>query len=144
TEQALDALWARYASGWKRLLSAKMIGELMLRASLDVDLVPVHRIANTIPTGTIPDCAVCENICCVGLENVVSLRLTDVATWMDIRRTDLMTKKKPNFPKDMLRSRPALFEIVGSELWRALPVLRQIGESRICAALTPELKCSLH
>src|SRR5204863_9397092 len=61
-----------------------------------------------------------------------------------IGRTDLMTKKKPNFPRDMQRMRPALYEVVGSELWRALPVLRQIGESRICAALTPELKCSLH
>jgi hypothetical protein len=144
TEQALEALWSRYAVGWKRLLSPSVIEELKLRASFDVDLVPVHRIANKIPAGTIPDCAACEDLCCVGLENVVSLRLTDIATLIDIGRTDLMTKKKPNFPKDMLRRRPALYEVVGSELWRALPVLRQIGESRICAALTPELKCSLH
>lgn len=121
-----------------------MIAELKLRASFEVDLVSPKKIASKIPAGTIPNCAACEDLCCAGLENVVSLRLSDVAGLMDIGRTDLMTKKKPNFPKNMLRNRPGLYEVVGSELWRTLPVLRQIGESRICAALTPDLKCSLH
>lgn len=143
-EQALEELWARYSSGWRRLLSPSMIRELKMRAYFDVDLVSPHQIASKIPAGTVPDCDACEDLCCVGLENVVSLRLSDVAVLMDIERTDLITKKKPNFPESMLRTRPALYEVVGSELWRTLPVLRQVGESRICAALTPELKCSIY
>ncbi len=126
------------------MLSPGIFRELALRASFDVDLVSAKEIANKIPAGTIPDCDACEDLCCVGLENVVSLRLTDVAVLMDIGRTELMTKKKPNFPESMLRTRPAIYEVVGSELWRTLPVLRQIGESRICAALTQDLKCSLY
>jgi hypothetical protein len=78
------------------------------------------------------------------LENVVSLRLTDVALLMDIDRTDLMARKKPNFPAHMMRTRPALRELVASELWRMLPVLVQLGEERVCAALSPDRRCSIH
>jgi hypothetical protein len=140
----LDLVWDRFKSSWRRLLSPRAITELKLRASFDVDLMSPWRIANKIPRGTIPDCEHCDDICCAGLENVVSLRLRDVATFIDIGRTDLMTKKKPNFPAAWLRTRPILYELVGSELWRALPVLKQQGESKICAALSLELKCSIH
>jgi hypothetical protein len=142
--EGLEALWSGYRSAWRRLLSPRAITELRLRASFDVDLIAPWRIANKIPKGTIPDCASCDDICCAGLENVVSLRLRDVAMLIDIDRTDLMTKKKPNFPRAWLRTRPNLHELVGSELWRALPVMRQVGEQRICAALTPDLKCGIH
>jgi hypothetical protein len=140
----LDALWSQWKNKWSRLLSAQVIAELKLRASFDVDLMAPWRIANKIPKGTIPDCAKCEDICCAGVENVVSLRLRDVAVLLDLGRTDLMTKKKPRFPAQLLRTRPALQELVESELFRALPVMKQVGEHRICAALTPDLRCSLH
>jgi Fe-S-cluster containining protein len=143
-QQRLDDLWGRYRNKWRRLFSAKAIAELELRASFDVDTLSAWRIANRIPKGTIPDCPRCTDICCSGLENVVSLRLTDVALLIDIDRTDLMSKRKPNFPAHMLRSRPALRELVASELWRSLPVLVQVGEERICAALSPERRCSIH
>ncbi len=144
TSEGLEAVWRRYESAWKRLLSPRAITELQLRASFDIDLIAPWRIANKIPKGTIPDCASCDDICCAGLENVVSLRLVDVAMLIDIDRTDLMSKQKPNFPKAWLRTRPMLYELVGSELWRALPVMRQVGEHRICAALTPDLRCGIH
>lgn len=144
TLAALDTLWARYRKGWRRLLSAGVIKELSLRASFDLDVLAPQRIANKIPKGTIPDCPSCENICCAGVENVVSLRLRDVAVLIDIDRTDLISKDKPRFPATMLRTRPALYELMGSELFRTLPVLRQIGEYRICAALTPSLECGLY
>jgi hypothetical protein len=143
-QAGLEALWERHRSAWRRLLSPRAITELRLRASFDVDLVSTWRITNKIPEATIPDCEQCDDICCAGLENVVSLRLVDIATLIDIGRTDLMTKKKPNFPAGWLRTRPLLHELVGSELWRALPVIRQQGDSRICAALSPDLKCSIH
>ena len=143
-QQGLDALWGRYRSKWKRLFSTKMIDELVLRASFDIDTLNPFWIANKIPKGTIPECRRCPDICCAGLENVVSLRLTDVAMFMDMDRTDLMARKKPNFPLQMLRTRPALSELVASDLWRALPVLVQLGEDRVCAALSPDNLCSIH
>lgn len=141
---ALESLWPRYRSKWRRLLSGRAIRELQLRASFDVDLLRHWRFTNDIPAGMIPDCPECTNICCAGLENVVSLRLRDVALLMDIGRTDLMTKKKPNFPTSMLAKRPGLRELVASELWRTLPVLRQIGDLRVCAALSRNLTCTLY
>lgn len=142
--RALDALWARHRRGWRRLLSRRAVAELTMRASFDPDLLAPWRVANRIPKGSVPDCPRCENVCCAGIENVVSLRLRDVALLLDIDRADLMTKKKPNFPAWMLRERPHLAELVASELWRALPVLRQVGEARACVALTSDLRCSLH
>lgn len=142
--RGLEELWARFDSTWRRLLSPRAITELMLRASFDVDLLAPWHIANKIPRGTIPDCERCEDICCAGIENVVSLRLIDIAVFIDLGRTDLMAKRKPNFPERMLRTKPRLRELVASELWRALPVLKQVGERRICVALAPDLRCSLH
>ncbi|CAN0557041.1 unnamed protein product, partial [Laminaria digitata] len=77
--EALDDLWQQYAQSWKRLLSAGMLKELVLRASFNPEPMPAWKVANTIPKGTIPDCPTCTNICCAGLENLVSLRLRDIA-----------------------------------------------------------------
>ncbi len=121
-----------------------MISELRLRASFDLDLLSPSKIANKVPKGTIPNCAACEDICCAGLENIVTLRLRDVAMLIDIERTDLISKYKPRFPQFLMADRPALFELMGSELYRTLPVLRQIGDQRICAALGSDMTCSLH
>ena len=143
-QKGLDALWQRHRSKWRRLFSSAALRELQLRASFDVDLLTHWRITNKVPSGTIPDCPNCTNICCAGIENAVSLRLTDVARLLDLGRSDLMTKKKPNFPADMLADRPGLRELVASELWRTLPILRQSGDLRVCAALSKSLKCTLY
>lgn len=142
--ESLDQLWSGYKNKWRRLLSKQVITELTLRASFDLDLLAPNRIANQIPKGTIPDCASCDDICCRGIENLVSLRLRDIAVLMDIGRTDLVTTRKPRFPQFMMESRPAMYELMGSELWLTLPVLRQVGEHRICAALNQDMTCSLY
>ena len=144
TLAALDALWSHYASRWSRLFSPGAVTELMLRASFDLETLSVERIANRVPRGTIPDCPSCQDVCCAGEENVVSLRLRDVAVLIDIGRTDLMTRQKPRFGDAMLASRPALRELVASELFQTLPVLRQVGPERRCAALDDALSCTLH
>lgn len=143
-QEALGALWRKYRLGWRRLLSKRMLAELSLRASFDLDTLSDWRISNRIPAGTVPDCERCDDICCAGVENAVSLRLRDIAKLMDVGRTDLISRKKPNFPSSMLGERPVLRELVSSMLWRTLPVLKQHGENRVCAALNSELKCSLH
>ncbi len=142
--EALNRVWIRYRSKWRRLLSTSALRELRLRASFDVDLLGRWRIQNLVPAGTIPDCPNCTDICCAGLENVVSLRLRDIAQLIDMKRTDLMSKKKPNFPAYMLAERPSLRELVASELWQTLPVLRQTGDLKVCAALSKNLKCTLY
>jgi hypothetical protein len=144
TLAALDALWSHYANRWSRLFSPGAVTELMLRASFDLETLSVERIANRVPRGTIPDCPSCQDVCCAGEENVVSLRLRDVAVLIDIGRTDLMTRQKPRFGDAMLASRPALRELVASELFQTLPVLRQVGPERRCAALDEALSCTLH
>lgn len=141
---ALDRLWDQHRSGLRRLFSAGLYRELMLRSSFDLDLLAPAQIANRVRRGTIPDCERCDDVCCVGLENLVSLRLQDIAVLMDIGRTDLIQRKKPRFPPALLAEKPHLEALTRSELWRTLPVLRQVGESRICAALSPSLRCSLH
>lgn len=140
----LDLLWEQHRSNWRRLLSRGAVTELMLRANFDLDLLVPEEIANRVPLGTVPNCPECNDVCCAGVENVVSLRLRDIAVLIDIGRTDLMKKEKPRFPEWMLQERPAIRELVASELFARLPVLVQLGEDRICAALTPELRCSLH
>lgn len=140
----LDALWSQWQGRWKRLLSSHLIKELVLRASFDLEPVDPEDIARQIPLGAVPDCPSCDDVCCAGIENVVSLRLRDVAMLMDIGRTDLIRREKPRFSEGLLASRPHLQELVASELFQALPVLAQLGEERRCAALTPELRCGLH
>lgn len=143
TRQRLDALWERHRSRYKRLVT-RPVSELSLRASFHVRPTSVRAYANEVPAGTIPDCASCTNLCCAGIENLVSLRLVDVATLIDIGRTDLISRTKPRFTPRMMERRPALFELMGSELWRTLPVLRQVGPERRCAALTDDDRCGIH
>ena len=140
----LDALWAPLESGWQRLFSRIAVKELTLRASFDLDLLAPARIANRVASGMIPDCPNCQDVCCAGLENVVSLRLRDIATLIDAGRTEVISRKKPRFPEAMLASRPALRELVASELFRTLPVLKQTGELHVCSALSDDLRCTLH
>lgn len=144
TRAALDALWSRHRSGWRRLFSPRLVRELTLRARFDPDLIVPAKIKNRVEPATIPDCARCSNVCCAGLENTVSLRLRDIAMLMDLGRTDLISKKKPNFPAWMLRERPHLAELVASELFRTLPVLRQEPQTRVCAALSKDVRCTLY
>ncbi|MEQ9498583.1 MAG: YkgJ family cysteine cluster protein [Deltaproteobacteria bacterium] len=144
TERALDDLWRPYQHGWRRLLSKHVFEELALRADFDTELLVESKVANRVAAGLVPDCPRCENTCCAGYENVVSLRLKDVAVLMDVERTDLINKNKPRFPPQTLAERPGLVELTKSVLWRTLPVLEQIGPLRRCAALDDDLRCSIH
>lgn len=144
TSAELDALWAPLESRWKRLFSRKIVKELTLRASFDLDLLAPAKIASRVAPGMIPDCPNCQDVCCAGLENVVSLRLRDIAVLIDAGRTELISRKKPRFPESLLKSRPALQELVASELFRTLPVLKQTGELQVCAALSEDLRCTLY
>ena len=143
-ELGLRSLWDRHRRGWRRLCSPQLVAELRLRAQFDLELLSPWEIARKIPAGTIPDCERCTNSCCVGLENLVSLRLVDVASLIDLGRTDLIQAKKPHFPPEMVELRPHLATLAESTLFRTLPVLRQVGARRACAALGADRRCTIH
>lgn len=136
--------WERWRRGWRRLGSPRVIAELRLRARFDLELLSPHELALKIPPGTVPNCAACTDLCCVGLENLVSLRLVDLAVLLDLGRSDLIQVKKPRFPAEMLELRPHLGDLMASTLFRTLPVLRQVGPRQACAALGPDKRCTLH
>ena len=140
----LEDLWQRYASPTRRLFSRNIFRELRLRARFDIDPVDLKRITNDVPRGAVPDCPSCPNVCCGGYENVISLRLIDIADLIDLERTDLISTKKPRFPEELLAERPWLQDLSTSFLWRTLPIIRQEGPGRRCAALTKNLRCSLY
>lgn len=143
-EAKLDDLWSHWRSRWRRLLSKNALREISLRASFDTDLLLPADIENQVAAGLVPDCERCTNTCCAGYENVVSLRLRDVALLIDVGRTEVIAKHKPRFPESLLDERPALRDLMSSMLWRTLPVLRQEGPLQRCSALGEDMKCTLH
>lgn len=139
----LERLWSKHRSQAKRFLS-KPWTEVRLMSQFELAPVRLASVINEVPKGAVPDCGACMNNCCGGLENLVSLRLIDVATLIDIGRTELMSKTKPVFPPELLQAKPSLLALQESWLFQTLPVLKQVGAERRCAALTPNLECSLH
>lgn len=143
-ERALEALSEKHASPTRRLFSPALLRELALRARFEVDPVKPDRVRSTIVGGALPDCPSCPNVCCSGYENLVSLRLKDIAVLLDQGRADVISSKKPRFPEALLERRPGLRVLSESRLFRALPVLRQVGPARRCAALVGDRSCGLY
>lgn len=117
-----------------------------MRLQAEFDLKPLRpkKVSMTIAPGLVPDCNACQSPCCLGLENVVSLRLSDIGKLIDIDKTELISVKKPRFPKSMLEERPHLEELMSSTLFRALPVLQQVGPEAKCAAWQDNRNCGLY
>ena len=105
---------------------------------LDADAVTIGA-----PAGKINDCSGCNDSCCVGKRATVLLRLRDIATLVDLGRTDLITTAKPTFDPDEIAHRPALARQLASRSWRMFPVLKQNGFGA-CAALTVQGKCAIY
>lgn len=142
TVRALQALWLEVAA---RPLWAppNLLRYLKLRRRMALTQVQPSRITNVTPVGQVNDCGACSDSCCIGPHNTVLLRLRDIATLMDLKRTDLMVPHKPTFTADVLRQRPALRRQVNSEAWRRFPVLAQ-NEFDACMALDREGRCELY
>jgi Fe-S-cluster containining protein len=73
----------------------------------------------------------------------VLLRLKDIATLIDLGRTDLISVDKPRFSEQEQLARPALRRHLASDAWRIFPVLKQ-DRMGACAALTRSGGCSLY
>lgn len=145
TVAALDALWTRFSQQpmwlpqrlWRRLQLLREMREVRPR-TLHPDAVPI-----VAPVGKINDCMGCTDLCCVGPQNTVLLRLRDLATLQDVGQTELIARDKPSFSPELLARRPALRRQVASAAWRRFPVLKQNAYGA-CMALRDDGKCGLY
>lgn len=142
TVVALEALWQEVRA---RPLWAPphFFRYLALRWRTRLRMLDPTRVKILAPPGKVNDCSGCMDICCIGPRSTVLLRFRDIATLMDIGRTDLMTHDKPHFGPEELAQRPALARQVSSRSWATFPVLRQ-NRFAACAALTDDGKCSIY
>lgn len=91
TVQALDALWGRVQQ--KPLWAPPNFWRyLKLRSQVRLRFLNVSEVDVKIPAGKINACSECFDICCVSPHSTVLLRLRDIATLMDVGRTDLIAK----------------------------------------------------
>jgi Fe-S-cluster containining protein len=142
TVDALNALWSEVSSRplWA---SPNFFRYLKLRWRMRLAPVRAERLKILAPRGKVNDCASCTDICCIGPRSTVSLRFRDIATLIDIGRTELITHEKPNFATDDRRGHPALERTLHSTNWQRFPVLQK-NSFGACAALTDEGKCGIY
>lgn len=142
TVEALESLWLEVAA---RPLWAppNFFRYVKLRWSTRLKLLDPVRVPVLAPHGKINDCTGCTELCCVGPRNTVLLRLKDIATLIDIDRTELMTQDKPRFNDSELLANPALRLQVASEDWVRFPVLAK-NSFGACEALASDGRCTLY
>ena len=141
TVKALDAIWARIQDRplWAPPTFWKW---LKLNLRMRTRLLREEKVQIIAPKFKVNECASCTDNCCVGPHSTVLLRLHDIATLMDIGRTDLMTHQKPTFSEQTLSARQALKLQTSSSDWKSFPVLKQ-NSFHACAALDTDGKCTL-
>lgn len=140
TEQALQALWRDHAADMYQFKNLRTI--IRLRRRFDLKPVSLNGLQVKIPTGQVPDCDNCVDLCCTGPNAVVSLRLRDIAVLMDLGRTELITHERPPPPTDKRRVTWARREADGSVFHKAFPVLQR-DATGTCLALTEDRLCGL-
>ncbi|MBI5494805.1 MAG: hypothetical protein HY904_07230 [Deltaproteobacteria bacterium] len=138
-EQQLAALWTPRIRA--RLLQPRHWGDaLHLRRHYDLQELHPNELMLDYRTGKLPDCEACVNVCCTGAHRVVLLRLVDVAALVDAGLEEFLTLDKPVFPAEETAANPALGDLVRSEAWRRMPVLRQ-DATRTCTLLREDNRC---
>jgi hypothetical protein len=140
TERALQALWRDHARDMYQFRNLRTI--IRLRRRFDLRPVSLNGLQVRIPTGKLPDCDNCVDLCCTGPNAVVSLRLRDIAVLMDLKRIDLISFERPTPPTDQRRLSWARREADASVFHQAFPVLQRDGTGT-CMALTEDRLCGL-
>lgn len=141
-ERALQDLWS--PSIRRRLYRPQHWKDLwFLRRQYDLDEMTPRELQLDLPVGKLPDCHNCVNTCCTGPLRVVLLRLVDVAAFMDAGLVDHITLDKPQFTAQELAANAPLADVVNSEAWQSMPVIRQ-DETRTCTLLTADNQCGAH
>lgn len=141
TVRALEGLWDEVA---RRPLWAppNFFRYLRLRWTTRLRLLDPANVTVFAPEGQVNDCTGCTEMCCVGPRSTVLLRLRDIATLVDLGRTELMAHDKPVFSAAELAQNPALRLQTASSDWKRFPVLAK-NEFGACRALTVDGACGL-
>lgn len=142
TVRALDAIWDEVQSRplWAPPTFWKW---LKLNLRMRTRLINEQNVKIIAPRYKVNECASCTDNCCIGPHSTVLLRLRDIATLIDLGRTDLMTHEKPKFSDEVLANRKALQRQTESHDWNHFPVLKQ-NSFHACAALDVEGQCTLY
>ena len=134
---ALRELWEQQAPelmsvrGWIKLWR--------LRRRFALRQVSLSGLKVLVPTGQLPDCENCLDLCCTGPNAVVSLRLRDIATLMDLGRPDLIAWDRPPSTKKDSAARRAADSTV---FHRAFPTMAR-DATGTCKALNEDRLCGL-
>ena len=141
TVQALDEIWKQIQDRplWAPPTFWKW---LKLNLRMRTRRLNEEKVNIIAPQYKVNECASCTDNCCIGPHSTVLLRLRDIATLVDIGRTDLMTHQKPKFSQDVLSNRQALKLQTSSSDWKSFPVLKQ-NSFHACAALDNDGQCTL-
>ena len=141
TVRALDAIWDEVQARplWAPPTFWKW---LKLNLRMRTRLIDEKKVNIVAPAYKVNECASCTDNCCIGPHSTVLLRLSDIATLIDLDRTDLITHDKPTFTSGDLATRSALRRQTASQEWKHFPVLKQ-NSFHACSALDIEGKCTL-
>jgi Fe-S-cluster containining protein len=141
-EQALTALWAQQAPQIYQFKNWRTVLKLQRRFNLKPATLTGLKVA--IPTGKVPDCDNCLDVCCTGENAVVSLRLQDIARLLDLDQAKLLSWERPQVPASEAKKKHswARREADGSVFHRAFPVLAR-DATGTCKAITEDRLCGL-
>lgn len=137
-ERGLDALWPTARA---RVWTARYWREtLRLWRGYRLRPLDLGQLTIAIPSGQVPDCDACTELCCTGEHAVVSLRFRDLARLVDAGRLAAITHERPA-PRTPPRQRSwARREADASVFGRAFPVLAR-DRTGTCTLLTDERTC---
>jgi Fe-S-cluster containining protein len=127
-EKQLRTLWndaknrIYYPKNWLKLQK--------LRRCFDLNFILYKDIKIMVPTGKVPDCDTCLEICCTGPKSIVSLRLRDIAALIDVGLQQHITHEKKPLA---VFGNNSVFETI-------FPVLTQ-DRTRTCTLLDENRMC---
>ncbi len=138
----LESVWVGRVR--RRALRLRNIGR-NLRLWRRFRLHPLRResLDLRVSAGQIPDCAACEELCCIGPRNTISLRLEDLARLLDADLEWAISRHKPIYSRELLQKYPSLREIERLTTYRCFPVLRQRADGS-CVFLTRRGRCAIY
>ncbi|MDA0713270.1 MAG: YkgJ family cysteine cluster protein [bacterium] len=115
---------------------------LELKRRFDLNFILYKDIKIKVPSGKIPNCEDCEEICCTGPNSIVSLRLRDIAAFIDAGLTKHITHERPRLSLLGNVMSEARKDNEASIFSQVFPVLTQdktntctlLDENRLCTA----------
>jgi len=135
----LEALWSAKAR-YTRFQITDLWRSWRLHRRYDLRMVDPARLVSVIPRYQAPACRFCDEICCIGPRNIVTLRLRDVASLIDMGLEEVIDTRIQRIPR---AGSAAMREFLGTEIWSRFPKLKQTPEGR-CVLLTPEGRCRIY